>query len=191
MKPSVKKRQKMLVNSLVQVAFYLHMCQNTKRLIIQGGNSLMKRIFALILLLTMLLPSLGFTEFDFESMTDEQLLKLNSELTAELFKREKVAFLPVGWYVIGEEIPEGVYWLLFKNPSGTSNISEQSEDDSYVHCFIYENIEKYEAGEPLSYLFINEEIDSVDKMSLKQGNILEIRTVGLYIKTPEKAIVIK
>lgn len=152
----------------------------------------MKRIFALILLLTMLLPSLGLTEFDFESMTDEQLLKVNSELTAELFKREKVAFLPVGWYVIGEQIPEGVYWLLFNNPSGTSNISEQSvqlEEPDHTEYYIFENIEKYGADDYFDFGYIHEEIKSHHQKSFKKGNILEICTVGVYLKIPQKTIV--
>lgn len=124
----------------------------------------MKKLLVFVLLVTMLLPTIGMAKFDFASMTDEQLLLFNKELTAELFSREKTAIVPVGRYVIGEDIPEGEYELTILKP-----------DASYMCGYkIYENSEQ-QLKNDYAIRGIIVLIPTPDsRVFLKSGNILEI-----------------
>ena len=131
----------------------------------------MKKLLVLILLVTMLLPAVGIAEFDFAGMTDEQLLLVSKELAAELFSREKTAFVSYGRYVVGEHIPEGEYELIWD--------STNPENALYK---VYENSEKNRKGEYMFADWITEIPDSGSRFALKNGNILIIDGAGVYMK---------
>lgn len=139
----------------------------------------MKKLLVLVLLMTMLLPSIGIAEFDLKSMTDEKLLMLNTELAAELFSREKTAYLPIGWYVIGEQIPEGDYIF-------SLDTSKKTTDSEGREAFIriYESLETYNYYEgKYSHTYnIRTRPDPESKIILESGNVLSIAFADVFIK---------
>ena len=136
----------------------------------------MKKLLVLILLVTMLLPVVGMAEFDLINMTDEQLLLLNKKLMAELFSREKTALVPIGRYVIGEDIPEGEYEL--------ANANSNPETQMTVQYVVFENLEKRKQGEYdfVGYLSTNNKPTPNSRIKLKSGNVLQINYEGILMK---------
>lgn len=71
----------------------------------------MKKLFLFALVLSLLAVPMAYAE-DYASMTDEQLLEANKAIQAELWARSIAkdgVTVPTGEYIIGEDIPEGVY----------------------------------------------------------------------------------
>ena len=141
----------------------------------------MKKLFALVLMVAMLFPIIGVTEIDFASMTDEQLLQMN----AELFNREKTAFVPMGWYIIGRDIPEGEYLLSSGIPYPAS-----------ITCFVYESLAAYGDGDNYSDSLFGEYINTpsniADIFTLRNGNVLTINDPpGVFIKKVSRIIEFK
>lgn len=137
----------------------------------------MKKLLVLILLVTMLLPVIVTAEFDLASMTDEQLMLLNKELMAELFSREKSAFIPMGTYVVGENIPEGEYEL--------SLDTSKSNPLNMIGYYVY-------ADSMRIILVVAGAVDasnSVGRLVLKKGNILELQMGGALLRALKAFVV--
>ena len=73
----------------------------------------MKKLLAIALVLTMLLPLVGIAEIDVDSLSYEELVALNEKVQLALFGRALIegVELPVasGLYYVGSEIPAGTY----------------------------------------------------------------------------------
>ena len=67
----------------------------------------MKKILAIILVVALILPAIP----DISSLTNDELLTLNHEIQLRLFSEKLVngIQIPAGKYIIGEDIPEGIY----------------------------------------------------------------------------------
>ena len=79
----------------------------------------MKKVMVLALVLCMLLPVISYAQLDLADMTDMDLMQLQADLVDELFKRGKVATIPVGKYIVGQHIPAGDYVIAAGVSSGT------------------------------------------------------------------------
>ena len=72
----------------------------------------MKKILAIILVVALILPAAAFADIpDISSLTNDELLTLNHEIQLRLFSEKLVngIQIPAGKYIIGEDIPEGIY----------------------------------------------------------------------------------
>ena len=72
----------------------------------------MKKILAIILVVALILPAAVFADIpDISSLTNDELLTLNHEIQLRLFSEKLVngIQIPAGKYIIGEDIPEGIY----------------------------------------------------------------------------------
>lgn len=140
----------------------------------------MRKFLVLMLMATMLLPATVIAEFDNKSLTDEQLVAMHQSLVNELFSREKTATIPIGYYVIGIDIPAGEYQLV-GDPSG----------DGRGQYLVFENAEKRKTRE---YAFggqIYLDVTPDSRIFLEDGNILEIEYTGVLMKKSHFTIVFK
>ena len=72
----------------------------------------MKKILAIILAVALILPAAVFADIpDISSLTNDELLTLNHEIQLRLFSEKLVngIQIPAGKYIVGEDIPEGIY----------------------------------------------------------------------------------
>lgn len=140
----------------------------------KGGNS-MRKIFALVLVLTLLavpLYTAVATGMDLSGMTDEDLTALKQQLDTEMLERGMAmsAALPTGKYTIGVDLPEGEYELTNEtNSAGSAYYLYKNSDD-------FENGVDTGANWPL-YMG-----DSI-KIELTAGQILQIVFGPLRINT--------
>lgn len=149
----------------------------------------MKRMLVLVLLAVLLLPVFVLAEYNLAGMTDEELLILNKELIAELLNRKKSALLPPGWYVVGEEIPEGTYIL-------TLDPIQQAGFEKHILAYIYqyESQEKYLADRYQGYFHMTAVYDnpsSNSKVVLTKGQVLTVEQVNVYMQQPPQTIEFK
>ena len=83
----------------------------------------MKKLITLILILFVTLPAQyasGEADHGFSQYSDEQIFTLNQIIQNELFTRgaaKKGVLVPTGEYMIGTDIPEGVYNIQFADDS--------------------------------------------------------------------------
>ena len=91
----------------------------------------MKKLFVFALVLALLAAPLAHAE-DYASMTDEQLWEANKAIQAELWARSITkdgVTIPKGEYIIGEDIPEGVYRITIPEGGWSVLLSVYSADD--------------------------------------------------------------
>lgn len=96
----------------------------------------MKKLFVFALVLALLAVPLAHAE-DYASMTDEQLWEANKAIQAELWARSITkdgVTIAKGEYIVGEDIPEGVYRITI--PEGGWSVlltvfSEDGEEERY------------------------------------------------------------
>lgn len=96
----------------------------------------MKKVLVLLLVLSMLLvpTATADTGIDYTSMTDAELVTVRDACIKELGKRgfaSKDVTVPVGTYVVGEDIPAGSYTITFASSSGFARVSVYDEGKSY------------------------------------------------------------
>ena len=133
----------------------------------------MKKVFALVLVLTLLtvpLYAAVATGVDLSGMTDEELTTLKQQLDTEMLDRGivKTAILLPGEYIIGSDMPAGTYAL-----------SINSEDPGYGRYWLYADQEAFikrvvdEAVLTVSGEMINS--DGPVKVTLIDGQLLQIQ----------------
>lgn len=127
----------------------------------------MKRLLTLLLVLCLLIPELTFAQSDIKGMTDEQLIQVYGDIVSEMFARGKSATIPVGKYVVGAHIPAGEYTVA----TGASIMGSWLEVDNAEGAY-----------GPDHQLYILQSGQSVGRLILKEGNILEV-TMGDAILT--------
>lgn len=138
----------------------------------KGGNS-MRKIFALVLTLTLLtvpLYAAVATGVALSGMTDEELTILKQQLDTEILDRGMVksATLPVGTYTVGVDIPQGAYEILVE-PEEVGTIYE-----------LYATNEDYKNGIEVDRYMPLYEGDSA-KITLSDGQILIIEIGSVRI----------
>lgn len=140
----------------------------------KGGNS-MRKIFALVLTLTLLAVPLYAaiaTGVDLSGMSIEELATLKQQLDAEMLDRGMVksAVLPMGTYTIGVDIPKGSYEL-----------SSGDGDQGISHYVQYTNESDMKNDTRIGFGFI----DSTNTVHVKllDGQILKVDIGAARIMT--------
>lgn len=121
----------------------------------------MKKIAALLLALLLCMGSLpAFADVDLSAYTQEELLALRDKINQELLKRgiEKEVIVPIGSYVVGVDIPAGVYTIKTIKDGASLKVREAINSSRY---FFSEYISHYDN-------------DIIGKITLVDGNIVEI-----------------
>lgn len=101
----------------------------------------MKRLFAMALAVIMLVIPSVLAASDLTGMTVEELIKLRTQIEAELMSREEVKSftVPVGTYEVGVDFPAGVFSLkpatkwsvFFMVASSEANITDFRSRESH------------------------------------------------------------
>lgn len=119
----------------------------------------MKKIAAFLLALLLCLGSFpAFADVDLSAYTHEELIALRDLINQELLKRgiEKEVEVPVGIYIVGEDIPEGTYSIY------------TSSSDWFSSFHVYDNNGDYIIIESIQYG------KHIGKVVLKNGYTVEI-----------------
>lgn len=118
--------------------------------------------FVVIILVALLLPLAVHATVDLKAMTDQDLLKLNTDVVAELFSRGKTATIPVGKYTVGTHIPPGEYSVVAGKALMGSWIEVDMLNESYSDHHQY---------------YILQTGETAGRVVLKEGDYLEV-TMG-------------
>ena len=129
----------------------------------------MKRLITIILILAMLLPVAAMADLpDISALTEAELIELNHQIQLILFSQKLVdgVTVPAGEYIVGEDIPEGVYRVevVYKSAGGTLFIFDKADDSMYSDQ---------------SYLGEFWGVEEIGKLTLKAGNKIKISTNAL------------
>lgn len=128
----------------------------------------MKKLLSLLLAALLLCSCFAVAEIDVSGMSYEELTELNRAVQLELFKKGALidgVKVPAGRYIVGEDIPEGVY-----------RIESGSSYASIAHTNIFDT--NY-----FSY-FLTKEENVVGRLALKARMEIEISgTVIFYTYT--------
>lgn len=119
----------------------------------------MKRFLIVLLTLSLFVPCAFAESIDLKSMTTDDLVALRDAVNAELAKRnfaEKEVVVPLGNYIVGEDIPVGTYTVL---PGGsiTSMVTVYNQRGDVV---------AYYTMTPSS---------SIGKLRLQEWQVVEVR----------------
>ena len=131
-------------------------------------STAMKRIFACVLLLTvMLLNASASAEIDLSDLSFDELIALQSKLTEEFLSRSewKEIKVPVGTYEVGVDIPAGVYTVTIKQSSTNFWVRDG------INGYTLQNLALYSQYEDRSI---------IKKLILEDGNIVEINSSAVY-----------
>lgn len=123
----------------------------------------MKKIIALLLLVSVLLLFGSAYAEDLSKLNDEQLIALSVAVNSEIIQRNlnKKVKVPTGTYIVGQDIPAGDYTI---RPTGSLLCVEIYEDEVKL------------INRVGSFSVNQEEI--IGKISLKEGQIVEITLGG-------------
>lgn len=125
----------------------------------------MKRIIAIFLLLT-IIPVYAFADMptiDFRTMTNEELISLETIISEEKLARKMVksAKLGAGTYTVGKDIPAGSYTI--------------TDDSKYsMNIFVYKNKADREKDIRIYNLILWGNGEKTGKIELEEGNVLDI-----------------
>ena len=122
---------------------------------------------------------------DIKDMTTEELFELQTEITIELSGREETDFAQIypGTYVVGNDISEGAYILCFS--------TDDSSNSPALSYYIYENEEQYVADPTKWFEGGLERANSVCRLSLKNGMVVNFNVIEdgvCFIKKAEPII---
>lgn len=119
----------------------------------------MKRAF-IIAIAIILVAAVAYAEVSLSSMSYEELIELNHQLTAEIMSRPewKEVTVPSGIWVVGEDIPEGTYSI--KAEFAGVTVWRKAKDDY--------------SDEGLFYSGIVQEDKSYGKIKLDKGMVVEL-----------------
>lgn len=142
----------------------------------------MRRVLALVLIFAVAACCVAYAEPDYNSMTYDELLRINKLVQAALFQKgvlaDGVTVYP-GVYKVGEEIPAGVYRAECKGAysSALLNIYPDENNQSIISGKSYVMAELY--GSSVVGKLVLEEGNIVD---LTNGNIILTAYTGLFAK---------
>ncbi|MBO7662793.1 MAG: hypothetical protein J6U01_05440 [Clostridia bacterium] len=123
----------------------------------------MKKLFAVVLILAVLLPFSALADLpDISNLSTDELLELNHQIQSRLFSQKLVdgVDVPAGDYIVGEDIPAGVYRLVvvFPKSGGTLRVYPSKDEHYTLDSFLGEFWGVTELG----------------KVALEDGNIVHI-----------------
>lgn len=126
----------------------------------------MKRVFMILLVLALLFVSASAE--DLASLSVDQLRQLVLQVNAEIVSRQEWSGsdVPAGFWVVGQDIPAGVYSISVADKSGAYlTVSDAS-------------------GRYVTYGGIRKEKDAIGKIELKDGFTVEIDGGPLHFAPP-------
>lgn len=126
----------------------------------------MKRVFVALLVLCMLFVSASAE--DLSSLSLDQLRALSQAINAEIIGRAEWtgADVPAGFWIVGQDIPAGVYSISVADKSGAYlTVSDAS-------------------GRYVTYGGVRKEKDTIGKIELKDGFTVEIDGGPLHFAPP-------
>ena len=91
----------------------------------------MKRILTVILALVLLCPS-ALADVDLSSMSADELLALNKQISLDLFEKQALVDgvkVPAGQYTVGDDIPAGTYRIEYRGSLNTSFVSFMASNE--------------------------------------------------------------
>lgn len=130
----------------------------------------MKRIalfLVLLLVVSSVPPSVASGRIDFSDLSLDALIMLKTWINEEIEERtkeEKKVYVPMGEYIIGTDIPEGVYTITYEG-SGLSQVGLYTKSGQYIAIY---NIAPNE---------------SVGKITLQEGQSIRITYGPVYFST--------
>ena len=134
----------------------------------------MKKLITVILILALLLPAAACAEVpDISGLSYEELLALNAAVQQAIFANAASVDgvkVPIGEYIIGEDIPAGTYRLEFPGP----------EDTSFGYIYIYgpdeSETDSYLTGKGYG-------VEAIGKIVLEEGMKISIGIVAAVFRT--------
>ena len=134
----------------------------------------MKRFLALLLVLC-LMPIFALADdFNLSTLSFDELKALQSQINKELVKRPewKETTVPKGFYVIGEDIPEGKYTITLKDKKGSC----------YIGVWGYA-VNDYTTNGGLQHsILLTSGDNTVENLILKSGWMIELSNSVIFQK---------
>ena len=126
----------------------------------------MKRAFAFLLVLCMLFVSASAEEL--AGLSQDQLRAMIVLVNAEIASRQELtgADVPAGFWIVGQDIPAGVYSISIADKSG-----------AYLSV-------KSATGHLVTTGGVRKEKDTIGKIELKIGDVVEIEGGPLHFAPP-------
>ena len=115
------------------------------------------RILSLLVALVLFLPCTACADYDFASMSVDELLAMRSAINTELLTRgiEREVTVPNGYYTIGVDIPAGTYTI---RPVSYDVVNVYAADGEYLDNFCL----NHDAGEYIGkYTFVDQQVVNV------------------------------
>jgi hypothetical protein len=130
----------------------------------------MKRVISILVLLLFISVPLGVTaeRIDFSGLSLDALIMLKTWINEEIAERtkyDKAVNVPVGEYIIGADIPVGIYTLTINTQSAVLMI--YSENGQLIG----------------SHIMLKDSSDTIGKITLKNGQIIEIKGSPIVFST--------
>lgn len=123
----------------------------------------MKKLITFFLILTLVVPAAALADLpDISGLSQDELIELSHQIQLRLFNEKLVngVVVPVGTYIIGEDIPEGSYRLELETPLNNSMITINSKNKGKV-------IGSHLLGEIYGFF-------EVGKITLEKDQVIEI-----------------
>lgn len=130
------------------------------------------RLFSLMLVVILCVPTVGYAEINLSNYSLDELITLKSQITSEITARtaeKNSVVVPMGEYIIGIDIPAGIYTLTINSTS--SMITIYSSEKKIVG----------------SYALIKSNSNTVGRIELQDGQRIEI-DYGPIIFSPYKGL---
>ena len=134
----------------------------------------MKKLFAVILIFSLILPAASFAEIpDISSLTDDELLQLDWQIQAILFDHQldEGVLVPAGVYIVGADIPAGEY-------------KADTVSDVGGMVKVYKTVSDYEKGgfNYLSEIYLGNMWGTLTfRLKIESGNVLYIYSNSLKL----------
>ena len=127
----------------------------------------MKKILALTFALLLLVTSAYAAAPDLTNYTFEELLEIQRLLTAEIMSRDewKEVAVPPGTYIVGIDIPAGIYTVEVRQSSTNFWVYEQENGRTLINAGLYSRYEDQK---------------QIKKLILDTGNIVKINSSTVY-----------
>ena len=124
----------------------------------------MKKLIVFFLIIALAMPAAALTDLpDISGLSQEELIELNHQIQLRLFSEKLIdgVEVPEGEYLVGEDIPAGIYHMevVFPNAGGMLTVY-QSNDKKRT----------------LEETFLGEfwGVDKIGKMELNENNLVKI-----------------
>ena len=131
----------------------------------------MKKLITVILILALIIPAAALADLpDISGLSNEELIELNHRIQLMLFTEKMVegVEVPAGEYIVGEDMPAGVYRMEVVFPNAGGHMTVYDTDKSRT------TIDQSYLGEFWGVL-------EIGKIKLEEGNVLRINGNSLRI----------